>query len=58
MTHTYEVMKLRLDRQQDELSQLLHNDTGQDKIIDSLKTSLDKLRELIQAGGIFSRIMD
>ena len=48
-TDIIKMMKRRLDRHDEELSLIIHNDTGQDEIIDNLKTSLDKLREQIQA---------
>ena len=48
-TDIIKMMKKRLDRNDEELSLVIHNDTGQDEIIDNLKTSLDKLREQMQA---------
>ena len=48
-TDIIKMMKKRLDRHDEELSLVIHNDTGQDEIIDNLKTSLDKLREQMQA---------
>ena len=47
-TDIIKMMKKRLDRNDEELSLVIHNDTGQDEIIDNLKTSLDKLREQMQ----------
>ena len=48
-TDIIKMMKRRLDRHDEELSLVIHNDTGQDEIIDNLKTSLDKLKEQMQA---------
>ena len=48
-TDVIKMMKRRLDRHDEELSLVIHNDTGQDAIIDNIKISLDKLREQIQA---------
>merc|ERR1719419_1991336 len=57
-TDIIKIMKGRLDKHDEELSLIIHNDTGQDEAIDKVKASLDNLISDVKAHEEFLRKLD